>query len=381
MQIAATPPRLRLRAVFSFILKKSKTTASSFAGILVVVLVGCTLLAAPAVQAQTEKLVIGTREVPPFVIRNEDGSLSGIAIDLWRDIASELGLAYEFRETDLAGMLDGLQDGSLDAVVAALTVTPEREVIVDFLHPFHTSGLGIAVARDPAAWAIIRSVLSLQFFQVLAGLVLVLFLVGVLIWMLERRANPEQFGGTKREGIGSGVWWSAVTMTTVGYGDKAPVTPAGRGLAIVWMFVSVVTISSFTGAIASVFTVQQLGSQIQGPNDLPGRTVGTVGSSTSAEYLARHFISAIRFADIDQALDGVAEGQLDAAVYDAPVLRYLVVSQPQSRLSVLPGAFERQDYAIALRSGSPLREELNRALLHRITQPEWQDTLFRYLGD
>jgi polar amino acid transport system substrate-binding protein len=127
--------------------------------------------------------------------------------------------------------------------------------------------------------------------------------------------------------------------------------------------------------------VQQLGSQIQGPNDLLGRTVGTVGSSTSAEYLARHSIRAIGFADIDQALDRTAQGELEAAVYDAPVLRYLVVSQPQSRLRVLPGAFERQDYAIAPRSGSPLREELNRALLKRIAQPEWQDTLFRYLGN
>jgi ABC-type amino acid transport substrate-binding protein len=360
---------------------KAKTTADSLVRVLIMVLVGCTLLAAAGAQAETAKLVIGTREVPPFVIWNVDGSLSGIAIDLWREIASDLGLDYEFRETDLDGMLAGLQDGSLDAVVAALTVTPERENLVDFSHPFHTSGLGIAVPHDPAGIAIIRSVLSLKFFQVLGGLLLILFLVGVFIWLLERRANSGQFGGNAREGIGSGFWWSAVTMTTVGYGDKAPVTPAGRGLAIVWMFVSVITISSFTGAIASVFTVQQLGSRIQGPNDLPGRTVGTVRSSTSADYLTRHFISATGFADIDHALDRVASGQLEAAVYDAPVLRYSAASQLKGKINVLPGTFERQDYAIALRSGSPLREDLNRALLQRITQPEWQDTLFRYLGN
>ena len=361
-------------------MRKSKTTANAFAGILIMILVGCVLFCPPAVHAE-DKLVVGTRVVPPFVIRQDDGSLSGIAIDLWRDIASDLGLAYEFRETGLEGMLDGLQDGSLDAAVAALTVTPERENVVDFSHPFHTSGLGIAVPRDPAGPSIIRNVLSLRFFQALAALLLILFLVGVLIWMLERRANPEQFGGKKREGIGSGFWWSAVTMTTVGYGDKAPVTPAGRGLAIVWMFVSIITISSFTGAIASVFTVQQLGSRIQGPNDLPGRTVGTVGSSTSAEYLASRLISTTDFTDIGQALDRVASGQLDAAVYDAPVLRYVASSQHQGKVHVLPGIFERQDYAIALRSGSVLREDLNRALLNRITQPVWQETLFRYLGE
>ena len=74
-------------------------------------------------------------------------------------------------------------------------------------------------------------------------------------------------------------------------------------------------------------------------------------------------------------------GQLDAAVYDAPVLRYVAASELQGKINVLPGTFERQDYAIALRSGSLLREDLNRALLQRITEPEWQDTLFRYLGN
>lgn len=361
-------------------MKTPKITTNTLAAILMALLVGCALLVPPAAHAE-DKLVVGTRVVPPFVIRQDDGSLSGIAIDLWRDIASDLGLDYEFRETDLEGMLDGLQDGTLDAVVAALTVTPERENFVDFSHPFHTSGLSIAVPRAPVASAIVMSVLSLQFFQILAGLLLILFLVGVLIWLLERRANPEQFGGKKQQGIGSGFWWSAVTMTTVGYGDKAPVTPAGRGLAIVWMFVSIITISSFTGAIASVFTVQQLGSQIRGPNDLPGRTVGTVESSTSAEYLARHFVSARGFAGISEALDRVAIGQLDAAVFDAPVLRHVVSSQFKDGIQVLPVTFERQDYAIALPSGSALREDLNRALLNRITEPVWQETLFRYLGD
>ncbi len=153
-------------------------------------------------------------------------------------------------------------------------------------------------------------------------------------------------------------------------------------LAIIWMFFSVITISGFTAAIASVFTVQQLGSLIQGPDDLPGRTVGTVRSSTSADYLAEHFVSTTDFPNIHQALDAVAAtGRLDAAVYDAPVLRYMAASQLVGKIDVLPGLFQRQDYAIALRPGSPLREDLNRALLRRISQPEWEATLFRYLGD
>jgi len=360
---------------------KAKSGANNFASVLAMVFVGGTLVATAGAQAETAKLVVATREEPPFVIRQEDGTLSGIAIDLWRRIATDLGVAYEFKETDLAGMLEGLQDGSFDAAAAALTVTSQRETLVDFSHPFYTSGLGIAVPTDPTGLRMLRGVLSVQFFKALGALLVVLLLVGVLVWLLERRANPGQFGGKKHEGIGAGFWWSAVTMTTVGYGDKAPVTPAGRALAVIWMFFSVITISGFTAAIASVFTVQQFGSQIQGPDDLPGRAVGTVSSSTSADYLDEHFISATVFPDIRQALDAVATGRLDAAVYDAPVLRYVSTSQLAGKIDVLPGVFQRQDYGIALRPGSPLREDLNRVLLRWISRPEWERMLFRYLGD
>jgi ABC-type amino acid transport substrate-binding protein len=278
-------------------------------------------------------------------------------------------------------MIEGLREGSFDAAVAALTVTPERETLIDFSHPFHTSGLGIAVRFEPAGLAIFRGVVSMQFIQALVALLLVLFVVGVLVWLFERRANPGQFGGKNHEGIGSDFWWSAVTMTTVGYGDKTPVTPAGRTLAVVWMFFSVITISSFTAAIASVFTVQQLGSQIQGPSDLPGHTVGTVSYSTSTGYLAEQFISTVGYANIHQALQALATGELEAVVYDEPVLRYLAASQLPGEIDVLPVVFRRQDYAIALRPDTPLREGINRALLRRISRPEWKETMFRYLGD
>jgi len=70
---------------------KAKTIADNFTSVLVVVLVGCTLLAALGAQAETGKLVVATRDLPPFVIRQADGSLSDIAIDLWRGIALRPG--------------------------------------------------------------------------------------------------------------------------------------------------------------------------------------------------------------------------------------------------------------------------------------------------
>jgi polar amino acid transport system substrate-binding protein len=92
-----------------------------------------------------KKLQVGTREAPPFSMKDSDGIWTGIGIDLWRQIATELDLTYEFVELDQVTLLEGLTNGSLDVVVLNLTITPERLDRFDFTYPFYTTGLGIAV--------------------------------------------------------------------------------------------------------------------------------------------------------------------------------------------------------------------------------------------
>ena len=50
-------------------------------------------------------------------------------------------------------------------------------------------------------------------------------------------------------------------------------------------------------------------------------------------------------------------------------------------LRVVPRVFEPQDYAIALRQGSALREPVNQVLLDKTASADWQDLLYRYLGE
>ena len=106
--------------------------------------------------------------------------------------------------------------------------------------------------------------LSFAFLKVLLALAMVLFIAGLLVWFFEHKHNVGEFGAELPKGLGAGFWWSTVTMTTVGYGDKAPKTLGGRLVAIVWMFTGVIIISSFTAAIASSLTVTQLELKVRG---------------------------------------------------------------------------------------------------------------------
>ena len=334
----------------------------------------------------TRTLVVGTKQAPPFAIRAEDGTWTGLSIDLWRAVADDLGLTYELEERELEGLLEGLGDGSLDAAVAALTLTADREGSFDFSHPFYSSGLGIAVA--PQAGLDVRGLLR-QFFspallKAVGALVLVLLGTGLLIWLFERKRNQEQFGGGTVQGLGAGFWWSAVTMTTVGYGDKAPVTFGGRLIALFWMFVSVVTISGFTAAIASSLTLASFESPVEGPEDLPRVRVGTLEGSATVAVLQSRGVGFRGFSSVEAALDALERGEVDAVVHDAPILRYRVKEregETERPLDVLGETFERQDYGLGLPAGSTLREPLNRKLLEQLSSPFWREAQARYLGE
>jgi ABC-type amino acid transport substrate-binding protein len=334
-------------------------------------------------EASSDKtLVIGTKEAPPFSMKTADGKWAGISIDLWRQIAQALDLSYEYRETNIQGLIEGVKEGSLDAAVAAMTITPEREQVLDFTHPFHSTGLAIAVkSKTGNPWiSVLKGFISFAFFKVLATLALVLLGVGILAWWFERKKNPQHFGEGPAKGIWSGFWWSAVTMTTVGYGDKAPVTFGGRVVALIWMFTAIIVISSFTASITSSLTVTQLDSAVKGPADLPYVRVGTIPKTTSADYLQQSRTSFKPYKSPVEGLKALKEGEIDAFVYDAPILRYLVNQEYKGSLEVLPKIFMRQDYGFALPAGSRLREAVNRILLEKIQEETWRETLSTYLG-
>jgi polar amino acid transport system substrate-binding protein len=331
---------------------------------------------------------VGVTSAPPFDIRNPDGSWTGLSVELWQEIAQELQLDYELQDTNPPGRFDGLRQGWLDLSVGPLTITAQREELCDFTHAYFVSGLGVALRAKPAhggsllpsgllSWGLWRSI-----GKIALGLFAALSVVAGLIWVCERRRNAAQFGrGDPVRGLGSALWWAAVTMTTVGYGDLSPRTFRGRVVAVAWMFVSLVLVSAFTATMASILTAERLGGSvvIHDAADLRRLRVGTIAVATTEGLLRDYRVDFKTFAP-DQLLEALREGQVDAVVNDEPLLRYLVRSRYPTQLTVAPVLLDRELYGFALPEGSPLRESINRVLLRKIHEPAWHDLITRYLG-
>jgi polar amino acid transport system substrate-binding protein len=326
------------------------------------------------------ELVIATKEAPPFVMKDRDGSWHGISIDLWRRIADRLHLRYQFSEqATVQDLVTGTAEGSFDAATAALTVTAARERVVDFTQPFYSTGLGVAVSTSETGWmSISRALFSFGFFQAVLTLLGIAMGVGFVIWLLERRKTEHFSGGAK--GLGISFWWSAIAMTQAGAAQNAPATLPGRVVAIAWMIASVIAIAVFTAGITSKLTKQELQGVVHGETDLRSVRVGAPVGSATAEYLERQRISYRGFAGPLDGLKALQAGTIDAFVYDKPLLTWLVLQDFSGTLRVLDITFDNQNYAIALPKGSLLREIINEPLLEETESDWWHQTLFQYLG-
>ncbi|MGB0177798.1 MAG: transporter substrate-binding domain-containing protein, partial [Owenweeksia sp.] len=283
----------------------------------------CLFLALSTVMsAQDSTLIIGIKEAPPFVNYTAAGKPAGLSVDFWELVDNDIPASIVYRKFNtIPELTTALQKGEIDLSINPLTVTDQRMAYLDFSQPFFISGTTMVRRQENRWWSIVRNVFSWQFFSAIAALFLVIWIFGFVMWMLERRNNPEQFHKGWR-GVGDGFWWSAVTMTTVGYGDKAPVTRGGRILGVVWMFAAILMISGLTAGIASSLTVSSLEGGIESVEDLEKFKVGTIDGSSSADYLEIFEIDSRKFNSVTEGLQAVKDKKLDVFVYDRPLLQY-----------------------------------------------------------
>ncbi|WFR97583.1 transporter substrate-binding domain-containing protein [Rhizobium tumorigenes] len=328
-------------------------------------------------------LVVGTKVAPPFAMKAADGSWTGISIDLWREIADRLGVKYRLvEEPTVQGLVTATARGDYDVSVAAITITAERERIVDFSQPFYGTGLGIAVStKNVSVWhEIIRTMTSFGFLQAAGALIGIALVVGALIWMFERRHN-EDFGVGAAQGLGASIWWSAEAMTQASTGHRGPKTLGGRILAIIWMVVSIITIAVFTASVTSALTTRQIRGLVNGVEDLPTVRIGTVAGSATVGLLDGERLKHRDSDDLSSGLKALAAGSVDAFVYDKPLLAWTAEQRFSGDVQVLDAVFEPQNYGIAMPPGSTYRKAIDIAILEIVHDDKWKQILFRYLGE
>ncbi|NQV02332.1 MAG: transporter substrate-binding domain-containing protein [Bacteroidia bacterium] len=242
-----------------------------------VVLISFNFSGSSTEQLKTYEITIGVSESPPFVIFDSN-IVRGISEDLWRNIADSLDITYNYVQfLNYIDLMASLKRGEVDLTINPLTLTDRRLADFRVSIPFYTSTLGLA-QRSSYQIPLVSSLLPLMNWHTMKLILLlcsVVLIFAVLIWLAEKRKNTDQFR-KGHKGIGDGIWWAFVTLTTVGYGDKVPRTKIGRILTIIWMFYAITLLFIFTAEISSELTITKLQSNVSTIEDLRKIKLGTL---------------------------------------------------------------------------------------------------------
>ena len=332
-------------------------------------------------RSATAEILVGVTDTPPVYFKADNGTWEGLGIEIWQSVAREMGASFEFREFhEFGALLEAVKNGEIDAI-PCLPAELQHEVAMDLSQSYYKSGLAIAVPmiEGDSKWRrIVANFFSKEFLGAVGLLFLACLAAGFVVSFFERPRKDELEGAIK--GLGHGLWWSFVTMTTVGYGDKTPKTTGGRTVAVVWMLLSVVFLASFTAHITSSLTVGELRGKVGGFDDLYRARVGSITKSEADKYLADRGIAAMSFQSVQDGLKAVADNQIDAFVLNKLVLQHLAKTEYSGQVRVLPGIFDEYFVAVALKSNSPLREPVNQALLKLMKTEGWRELFNRYVN-
>ncbi len=323
----------------------------------------CLTFAVLAQQSLAQTLTVTTVTRPPFsYVENEVET--GFSMELLDALAESLNWTYTVERVEaFSDMLDAVQDGSADLAIANISITASRETQMDFSQPIFEAGLQIMVPSDAARRpSLLQALLSRELFIAIGLAFAILLGGGMLMWIFERRSQPY-FDRKLDEAWFPSFWWALNLVVNGGFEERMPRTPFGRVLGVVLVVSSLFIVSVFTARITSVMTVDAISGNVNSVNDLYGKQVGTINGSTAANFLDRREIEFVGFDGLDSMITAFESSELDAVVFDAPILSYYASHEGRRIATVTGGVFLRENYGIAFPTGSPLVEDVNQALL------------------
>jgi polar amino acid transport system substrate-binding protein len=337
--------------------------------------------AAAVAPPEQRPLRVITFPVPPFVLPHV-APLAGFSVDLWNELARRMGVRFTWNVASTpAQVLQAVARGDADAAIAAIAITAERARVVDFSHPYFDSGLRIMV-RSLDEGTFLSTLLSIPWSAIghlFAAAIVLVFLLANVLWVLERRANDRFHKGYLRA-IGEGVWGIMLIIATGEYGDRdAPYVAKRVAVVAVWLL-GVVLIAQLTATVTSTQTIERLHSSIRGPDDLAGKTIASVPGTAAGAYLTRRALRFVAVTSGSEAVRMLTTGEVQAIVFDAPVLQYIAAKQEPGLVEVVGPLFGQEKYGIAVAAGSPLRARINLALLELVEDGTYEQLYAKWFA-
>ncbi|KAM7073985.1 glutamate receptor ionotropic, delta-1 isoform 2-T2 [Molossus nigricans] len=342
----------------------------------------------------------------PFVmvaenILGQPKRYKGFSIDVLDALAKALGFKYEIyqapdgryghqlRNTSWNGMIGELISKRADLAVSAITITPERESVVDFSKRYMDYSVGILV-KKPEEKISVFSLFAPFDFAVWACIAAAIPVVGVLIFVLNRiQAVRAQTGAQPRPSasatLHSAIWIVYGAFMQQG-GESSVNSVAMRIVMGSWWLFTLIVCSSYTANLAAFLTVSRMDNPIRTFQDLSQQVelpYGTVRDSAVYEYFRAKGTNPLEqdstFAELwrtisknggaDNCVASASEGIRKAKkgnyafLWDVAVVEYAALTDDDCSVTVVSNSVSSKGYGIALQHGSPYRDLFSQRIL------------------
>ena len=161
----------------------------------------------------------------------------------WALFSLEYGVRLYFARDRRAFVRENLTDLAVILVALPTPLVKPNEAAFSILRSLRVLVMAFEIGKDISHLCKTRNVP-----YAIAIVVLAVVTCGVLGYHFEVKAK-----GANITDLGDGVWWALTTITTVGYGDKYPVTFPGRMVAIALMVVGIAFTGIISAALVSIF--------------------------------------------------------------------------------------------------------------------------------
>ncbi|XP_021852375.1 glutamate receptor 2.8 [Spinacia oleracea] len=257
---------------------------------------------------------------------------------------------------------------NFDAVVGDITIRAKRSLHVDFTLPYTESGVVMIVPmksnKKIRAWLFVKPLTWELWVAAFCSFIFIAFVV----WVLEHRIN-EDFRGPPGHQAGTSLYYSFSTLVfSHSFNVFSNLT---RFVVIIWVFVVLILIQSYTANLASLLTVQQLQPTIRDIKELikRGETVGFQEGSFVEQSLIEMNFSPLNLKSynttdqLHQLLEkGTEKGGIAAAFDELPYVK-VFLAEYGSRYTVVPPTYKTDGFGFVFPKGSPLGSDVSHEVL------------------
>ena len=305
-------------------------------------------------------LKVGVIVDSPFTIKNNN-TFSGIAIDLWREIAQGMQQSYTLTALpfkDREKPFEALENGEIDVLIGPLSMTENEYEMADMTLPFFIDKV---VAIAPLDYIHNTFFFLEMFLYSIGGIIAVFILLFVfyihLLWYYEK-PHTKNFPQTYKKGISHLFWTHAVS----GHHLEIPTSLVGKLLLLLFyrgaLYIALIVLNATLISFIAVSLVHYA-NPIQTLSDLKKKKVGAIPKSRAFKVATNLGMRVIPVPSLEDGIKTLEEGHIGAYLEDFSDADAYLKENPSKDLSISPFELNYDLYVFATPRGSPLLREIN----------------------